>query len=185
MDNWPDVACEQPPRLEKNEVAEWGLWRVDMAETVDIDYMPPFQGSRCALNSSASSYWPEYWSLTVSIVISILLTALSNLHTKFVIMWPLSSECFNNLFKKAVSDWLRDFVHITQVKVVQKRCLRHLAEKLWGDRHTRILHLHSWTRTFAITFTLSTYFASNLFLSGTICCVIWRTLRPQECAEVI
>ena len=35
----------------------------------------------------------------------------------------------NDLFEKALSDSLRDFVHITQLKVEQKHCLRSLVEK--------------------------------------------------------
>ena len=54
-------------RLRKNEkklvaareVAEWGLGRGKTAKPVDKDYKPPFQGTRCALDSSASCDWSE------------------------------------------------------------------------------------------------------------------------------
>ena len=120
------LACEQASRLGKTKRSwsrreKWpsGGWGGEKsAKPVDFDYVPPFQGTRCALDSSASCDWSEDWLLTGAIVIPILRnppTDASYLHiARFE---NVASEEENDLFKRALSDSLRHFVNIAQLEV--------------------------------------------------------------------
>ena len=77
---WTGFAARENEKklVAAREEAEWGLGRGKTAKPVDKDYKPPFQGTRCALDSSASCDWSEDWLLTGAIVISILRNPLAN-----------------------------------------------------------------------------------------------------------
>ena len=116
-----------------------------MAEPVDKSFMPPFQGTRCALDPSAISYWPDH--LTSLIDKPILPTDLhivsqSNEHDVFTPTFSLNRD---EPFEKALSDSLRDFIPTTWMKDEQKRCSRTVEERkeVFGILYTAFGKLNS------------------------------------------
>jgi len=78
------------------------------AEPVNKGFMPPFQGTRCAQDASAISYWTDHWLLTSLIDKPILptdlhITSQSNECDVFTRTIVYSHPLFSSLFPRPKS----------------------------------------------------------------------------------